>query len=72
MYNQAGDKVLMCKEQKIAIYRGKFNLVGGHVEQNEDELHAAYRELQEETGITNSDITLTHIMDFEYKCLIWN
>ncbi len=30
-------------------------------------MHAAYRELQEETGITNNDITLTHIMDFEYK-----
>ena len=30
-------------------------------------MHAAYRELQEETGITNNDITLTHIMDFVYK-----
>lgn len=66
VYNQAGDKVLMCKRAKEP-YKGKFNLVGGHVEPSEDELHAAYRELQEETGITNKDITLTHIMDFEYK-----
>ena len=65
VYNQTGDKVLMCKRAKEP-YKGKFNLVGGHVEQNEDELHAAYRELQEETGITNNDITLTHIMDFQY------
>ena len=30
-------------------------------------MHAAYRELQEETGITDKDITLTHIMNFQYK-----
>ena len=66
VYNQAGDKVLMCKRAKQP-YKGKFNLVGGHVEQNEDELHAAYRELQEETGITNNEIKLVHIMNFQYK-----
>ena len=68
VYNQTGDKVLMCKRAKEP-YKGKFNLVGGHVEQNEDELHAAYRELQEETGITNKDILLTNIMNFQYKVL---
>ena len=47
-------------------YKGKFNLVGGKVEENENELHAAYRELQEETGITNNDIILTHIINFQY------
>lgn len=66
VYNKAEDKILMCKREKEP-YKGKFNLVGGKVEQNEDELHAAYRELQEETGITNKDIKLTHIMNFQYK-----
>lgn len=66
VYNKEEDKILMCKREKEP-YKGKFNLVGGKVEQNEDELHAAYRELQEETGITNQDITLTHIMNFQYK-----
>ena len=65
VYNKE-DKILMCKREKEP-YKGKFNLVGGKVEQNEDELHAAYRELQEETGITNTDIVLTHIMNFQYK-----
>lgn len=65
VYNKE-DKILMCKREKEP-YKGKFNLVGGKVEQNEDELHAAYRELQEETGITNNDIVLTHIMNFQYK-----
>lgn len=68
VYNKQEDKILMCKREKEP-YKGKFNLVGGRVEQNEDELHAAYRELQEETGITNNDINLTHIMNFQYKML---
>lgn len=66
VYNEAEDKILMCKRTKDP-YKGKFNLVGGKVEQDENELHAAYRELQEETGITNNDIKLTHIMDFRYE-----
>lgn len=66
VYNKENTKILMCKREKEP-YKGKFNLVGGKVEQNEDELHAAYRELQEETGITNTDIKLTHIMNFQYK-----
>lgn len=66
VYNKEENKILMCKREKEP-YKGKFNLVGGKVEQNEDELHAAYRELQEETGITNNDIKLTHVMNFQYK-----
>ena len=49
VYNQDEDKILMCQRAKEP-FKGKFNLVGGKVEQDEEELHAAYRELQEETG----------------------
>ncbi len=66
VYNKEENKILMCKREKEP-YKGKFNLVGGKVEDNENELHAAYRELQEETGITDKDISLTHIMNFQYK-----
>lgn len=66
VYNKEEDRILMCKREKEP-YKGKFNLVGGKVEKNEDELYAAYRELQEETGITNKDIYLTHIMNFQYE-----
>ena len=66
VYNKEEDKILMCKRVKEP-YIGKLNLVGGKVEPNEEELHAAYRELQEETGITANDITLTHMMNFQYK-----
>ncbi len=66
VYNKDEDKILMCKRKKEP-YKGKFNLVGGKVEEKEDELYAAYRELQEETGITKNDIILTHIMNFQYS-----
>lgn len=65
VYNKNEDKILMCKRAKDP-YKGKLNLVGGKVEANESELDAAYRELEEETGITNKDIQLTHIMNFQY------
>lgn len=38
------------------------------IEPGESGLQAAYRELEEETGITKDDILLTHLMDFTY-CL---
>lgn len=66
VYNNLGDKILMCQRAKEP-YKGKFNLVGGKVEAGEKELEAAYRELEEETGITNKDICLTHLMNFQYK-----
>lgn len=65
VYNKNEYKILMCKRAKDP-YKGKLNLVGGKVEANESELDAAYRELEEETGITNKDIQLTHIMNFQY------
>ena len=65
VYNKDENEILMCKREKEP-YKGKFNLVGGKAEKNENELHAAYRELCEETGITSDDIVLTHIMNFQY------
>ena len=61
VFNPSADKVLMCKRSKNP-YKGLYNLVGGKIEPNENSLASAYRELLEETGITN--ITLVHLMDF--------
>ena len=66
VFNKNKDKILMCKRAKEP-FKGKLNLVGGKVEKDEDELHAAYRELEEETGITKRDIELTNVMNYEYK-----
>ena len=66
VFNNKEDKILMCKRTKEP-YKGKLNLVGGKVEKGEDELQAAYRELEEETGISKNDIILTNLMNFDYK-----
>lgn len=65
VFNQAADKILMCKRRK-APYKGMSNFVGGKIEQNESGIDAAYRELEEETSITAKDIILSHLMDFTY------
>lgn len=63
VFNPKADKVLMCKRRKDP-FKGLYNLVGGKIEEGEDGLAAAYRELQEETNIT--DIELVYFMDFTY------
>ena len=63
VFNPTRTKVLMCKRRKNP-YKGLYNMPGGKIEPNENSISAAYRELQEETGIT--DIELVHLMDFTY------
>lgn len=66
VYNNLENKILMCKREKEP-YKGLYNLVGGKIEEGEESLDAAYRELEEETGIKKADIKLTSLMNFEYK-----
>ena len=61
----AGEKMLMCLRRKNP-YKGLLNLVGGKIEPGEESEQAAYRELQEETGITREQISLLHFCDFTY------
>lgn len=58
-------KTLMCKRTKEP-YKGMYNLVGGKIEKENDGLNEAYRELYEETNISNEDISLEHFMNIEY------
>lgn len=58
-------QTLMCKRTKEP-YMGMYNLVGGKIEKENDSLNEAYRELVEETNITNDDIELTHFMNLTY------
>ncbi len=59
------NKTLFCIRAKEP-YKGLYNFVGGKVEENESNDDAAYRELFEETGISNNDIELEHFMDLNY------
>ena len=58
-------QTLMCKRTKEP-YKDMFNLIGGKIEKENDGLNEAYRELEEETNITNKDISLIHFMNIEY------
>ena len=65
VYDEKKEKVLMCKREKEP-FKGKYNLVGGKIEENETDIESAYRELKEETGISKSSIELKPIINFEY------
>ena len=65
VFNKNLDKGLFCIRAKEP-YKGKYNFVGGKVEEGENNDEAAYRELFEETGITRDDIELDHFMDLNY------
>ena len=72
LLDATGGQVLMCRRRKEP-YKGLLNLVGGKIKPGEDHPAAAYRELFEETGIAEQDVTLAHIMDFTYynpDCLL--
>ena len=65
VFNKTRDAVLFCKRMKDP-YKGLYNFVGGKVEPGEESESAAYRELQEETGITEQQIRLYRLMDIRY------
>lgn len=59
IFNPTKDKVLMCFHKKI----GQWNYIGGRSQNNETAWNLSYRELQEETGITSDDVTLTFVRE---------
>lgn len=65
VFDETANKMLMCKRKRNP-YKGLSNFVGGKIEENENGLDAAYRELEEETSITKNDIVLSYLMDFTY------
>ena len=68
VFDKKLNKTLMCKRTKEP-YKGMFNLVGGKIDKENDDLNEAYRELREETNINSADITLVHFMNIEYITL---
>ncbi len=48
------DRVLLIEgSSHKKLWPGLYNAIGGHIERGEDVIEAAYRELEEETGISN-------------------
>ena len=69
IFDKEMKQTLMCKRTKEP-YMGMYNLVGGKIEKENDGLNEAYRELEEETNIGKSDVSLIHFMNMDY--LIFN
>ena len=65
LFNEDKTKILFCKRKKNP-YKGLYNFVGGKVESGESSMNAAYRELNEETGISPSQVRLYRLMDITY------
>ena len=65
VFNANMTKGLFCIRSKEP-YKGLYNFVCGKVEAGETNEEAAYRELFEETGISNKDIELDYFMDLNY------
>ncbi len=65
VFDERRERVLLCRRRKEP-YKGLLNFVGGKIEPGEEGLAAAYRELREETGLTETDISLFHFMDLTY------
>lgn len=65
IFNKDKSEVLFCKRTKEP-FKGQYNFVGGKIEQDENSMNAAYRELEEETGISAEDIKLYRMMDITY------
>ena len=65
VFNSNLERALFCIRAKEP-YKGMYNFVGGKVEEGESNYEAAYRELFEETGISNNDIVLDYFMDLNY------
>ena len=56
-----GDNVLLI-QRKFPPMQGSWALPGGFVDQGEDPIHAAVRELEEETGLKGTEPTLLMVM----------
>lgn len=65
VFNPEKTRLLFCYREKDP-YKGQYNLLGGKIEDGEEPLASAYRELFEETGITDEVITLKPFMDFTW------
>jgi 8-oxo-dGTP diphosphatase len=59
-FNEDGTSVVLIKKNKPAWQAGKFNGVGGKIEEGETPAEAMVREFKEETGVDTLEANWTH------------
>jgi 8-oxo-dGTP diphosphatase len=58
-----GERILLLKgAQDKRLWAGQYNGIGGHIEQGEDILSSARRELKEESGLESPDLRLCGVV----------
>ena len=70
LFNKDGKLLLQKRSQQKDLFPGYYTLsASGHVSKGEDYLQSAIRELEEELGITNVELTMigTVIVESEYE-----
>lgn len=57
--DQEGDRVLLARRSdRVRTYRGAWGAISGYVEPGVSPLEQAYQEIREETGLSQSDVSL--------------
>ena len=68
--------IFLLKEDQILLIKGaphkriwanQYNGIGGHIERGENIVQAAYRELSEETGLSNANLRLCGIITIDVE-----
>ncbi len=60
----------LASKRAIEPFKGKYDIPGGFLEYGENAYAAAIREMQEETGVIISDLSLLEVYNSEYQELI--
>ena len=66
VFDKNMENLLFCRRTKNP-YKGKLNFVGGKKNYCEHDIHCAYREFREETGIMSNHINMVKIMNINYS-----
>lgn len=63
LINEDGKLLILKRSDKVRTYKGLWGGIAGYVEENEDPYETAIKEIREEVGIKEEDISLIRQLD---------